>query len=420
MKILFLTIDLPEIAKGQGGLYADIVVELAKKGHEITAIAPCLQGQQSGLYDEGPLRVLRVESSAFRGNVPAFKKFYGVLMLTPHYKKAFKKYLWNESFDWIVMPTPPASLIDVVTYIKDRTNAKFYLLLRDIHPECRERRPQPEIEKRNDIYKECLEIPYKHDYILKPYLRNKAQKGYKTADLIGCMSPRNVDFVKKLCPAVNDSQLVVLPNWYKEPESNSPVKSEGDVRSKYGLECKYVAIFGGTITAAQAVWNIATLAKHYLFNKNIVFLIVGRGNHKQVLERMAKEDNLENIKIIDFMPREDYEQILKSADVGLISLDEKYIVPTCPSKVIGYMALAKPVIAMINEGNDYGDFYITKSGCGLYSTNQDHLKMFDNFNRLYENEKLRKEMGMNGYNYYRQNLTVEAICETLNNQLING
>lgn len=420
MKILFLTIDLPEIAKGQGGLYADIVVELAKMGHEITAIAPCLQGQQQGLYDEGPLRVLRVESSAFRGNVPTYKKFYGVLMLTPYYKKAYKKYLLNESFDWIVMPTPPASLIDVVTYIMERTNAKFYLLLRDIHPECRERRPQPEIAKRTDIYKECLEIPYKHDYILKPYLRIKAQKGYKTADLIGCMSPGNIDYVKKICPAVNDSQLAVLPNWYKEPDEDLPVENECNVRGKYGLEGKYVAIFGGTITAAQAVWNIATLAKHYIFNENIVFLIVGRGSHKQVLEGLAKRDGLKNIKFIDFMPREDYEQILKSADVGLISLDEKYIVPTCPSKVIGYMALAKPVIAMINEGNDYGDYYITRSGCGLYSTNLDHQKMFDNFNRLYENETLRKEMGINGYNFFRRNLTVEAICETLINQLENG
>ena len=420
MKILFLTIDLPDLADGRGSLYADLVVELAKKGHEITAIAPCMPSQKEGLYIEGALRVLRVKNSAFIGNVPTYKKFYGVLMLTPHYKNAYRKYLWKESFDWIIMPTPPASLIDVVDYIQKRTDAKFYLLLRDIHPECRMRNPNLEIQKRESIYKECLEIPYKHDYILRPYLRRKAQKGYMMANLIGCMSPGNVAFVKHICPNIREERLVILPNWYKELDSTSCDSNITEVKAKYGLAGKYIAIFGGTITAAQAVWNIATLAKHYLFNKDIVILVVGRGSHKRVLERMANADNLSNIKFIDYMPREDYELLLRSADVGLISLDEKYIVPTCPSKVIGYMALAKPVIAMINKGNDYGDYYITKPGCGLYSTDMNNKLMFDNFNRLYENEALRKKMGMNGYKYYKQNLTVEAICKTLNEQLTNG
>lgn len=415
MKILFLTIGLPDISTGQGGLYADIVVELANKGHDVTVIAPCLPNQTPGLHSEGPLRVLRVSTSAFQGNIPSYKKFYRVLMLTPHYRNAYKKYLWNCVFDWVIMPTPPASLIDVVSFIKKRTNAKFYLLLRDIHPECRQRTPRPDIQKRSDIYKECLEIPYKHDYLLKPFLRKKAQKGYKIADLIGCMSPGNMTFLKHICPSLTDDQLVVLPNWYKGREY-SPVNND-DLCEKYDLKDKFIAIFGGTIGGAQAVWNIATLAKHNLDKKDVVFLVVGRGVKKPILEAMAKQDKLTNIRFMNYMPREDYERILELADVGLISLDEKYIVPTCPSKIIGYMALAKPVLAMINEGNDYGDYYITQPECGLFSTNLNNEKMFQNFDVLYRDEELRARMGMSGYNYYKKNLTVEVICKQLCKQL---
>ena len=146
-------------------------------------------------------------------------------------------------------------------------------------------------------------------------------------------------------------------------------------------------------------------------------MIVGRGVKKPVLEAIAKQDNLTNMRFMDFMPREDYERILELADVGLISIDEKYTVPTCPSKIIGYMALAKPVIAMFNEGSDYGEFYMDKSGCGLYSTDLNHEKMFENFDKLYNDVKLRTQMGLAGYNYYKQHLTVDVVCDILDSQI---
>ena len=81
------------------------------------------------------------------------------------------------------------------------------------------------------------------------------------------------------------------------------------------------------------------------------------------------------------------------------------------------MALAKPVIAMFNKGNDYGTYYIDKPRCGLYSTDLDYKKMYENFDKLYYDEGLRKELGQNGYNYYKEYLTAEAVSNLLINQL---
>lgn len=84
------------------------------------------------------------------------------------------------------------------------------------------------------------------------------------------------------------------------------------------------------------------------------------------------------------------------------------------------MALAKPVLAMFNKGSDYGEFYIDQPGCGLYSTDLDHQKMFDNFDWFYNHPIERKAMGMAGYRYYKRHFTVDAVCEVLNRQLNNG
>lgn len=417
MKILFLTIGLPDMNKG-GGFYADLIQEMSNSGIEVTAMSPTLPNQEAGLYKEGRTRVLRIKMDNVQGNIPTYKKIYRVIMMNPRYKRAYKKYLWDEKFDWIIMPTPPSSFIDVVDMIKRRTGAKFYILLRDIHPESKKRFPTAETLERTDVYDECKKT-YSASWLMYTYLYKKSQRGYKSADKIGCMSPGNMVFVKKIAPYLDNSKIVLLPNWYKETEHTEQDKSK-QIREKYGLTGKFIAIFGGTIGEGQAIWNIATLAKHYLSHDDIVFLIVGRGVKKPVLEEIAQKDNLTNMMFLNYMPRDEYEALLKTADIGLITIDEKFPVPTCPSKVIGYMALHQPVVAMINEGSDYGEFYIDKSCCGLWSAGLDNEKMFANFEWMYTHPEERKAMGEAGYKYYKEHFDVEVICKELIKQLGNG
>lgn len=81
------------------------------------------------------------------------------------------------------------------------------------------------------------------------------------------------------------------------------------------------------------------------------------------------------------------------------------------------MALKKPVVAMFNAGNDYGEFYIDKPGCGLWSVGLDNEKMFANFDWLYYHPEERKAMGEAGYNYFKTHLTAKAVCDMLCEQL---
>ena len=117
MKILFLTIGLPDMSVG-GGFYADLIQEMSNSRVEVTALAPTLPYQDTGLYQEGLTRVLRIKMDNVQGNIPTYKKIYRVIMMNPRYKRAYKKYLWDEKFDWIIMPTPPSSFIDVVDMIR--------------------------------------------------------------------------------------------------------------------------------------------------------------------------------------------------------------------------------------------------------------------------------------------------------------
>lgn len=418
MKILFLTIGLPDMKTG-GGFYADMIQQMAENGQEVTAMSPTLPNQASGLYQEGVCKVLRVKVPFLKKNTSLLIKGLGSLALNPCYIKAYRKYLGNLKFDFVFLPTPPPTMVDIVKVIKKCSNAKLYVILRDIQPECSDRHVVSEnVVNRPDLYDECKR-PFKINKFMYKYLYRKSQQLYRLADFIGCMSPGNMEFVKKIAPYVEDSKNVLLPNWYKDTNLNEQCDLTG-IRRKYGLADKFVAIFGGNIGPQQAVWNIAALAKHYIDRKDIVFLVVGRGTKMMTLKQMAEKDKLKNIIFIPYLPRNEYEQILRIADVGIISLDEKYIVPTCPSKVIGYMALHQPVLAMINEGSDYGEFYIDKPGCGLWSAGLDNEKMFANFEWMYTHPEERKAMGEAGYEYYKNHFAADVVCDELCKQLENG
>lgn len=410
-------LDLPDFKSGKGGFYADLIKEISIKGHDVFVICKNDGTSKDGLYKEGTVTTLRVSVPFLKSNTSLIKKGIGSLLMNPTYKKAFYKYLGNASFDYILVPTPPASLIDVVEEIQKKQPAKLYVILRDIQPECADRRVSEEVLLRTDVYEECKK-DFGINFIARHYLYRKSQQLYKTADLIGCMTPGNIDFLKRIAPGINEDKIMLLPNWYADTEVQKyDIKT---IRRKYGLEGKFVALFGGNIGPQQAVWNIAQLAKMNLDKKDVVFLIVGRGVKKHVLESMAKKDKLTNMVFLQYMPKEDYDAILQSVDLGIISLDEKYKVPTSPSKIIGYMALAKPVLAMFNDGNDYGDFYIDKPQCGLWSVGLDNRKMQENFEWFYTHPEERKMMGEAGYRYYKKHFSVKVVAEELEKQLLNG
>lgn len=420
MNFLFLSVEMPDMGKGGRGLYADLVSSLAKEGHSITFIAPALNDGFCGEREEGLFRAIRVGVKPFIGDIPFYLKGIRVLSLTRKYKKAYSTFLKNEKIDIILMPTPPSSLVDVVEMIKKRTGAKFYLILRDIHPDCFDRKRVADwIRKDETLFEECKK-PYGINPIISSFLRRKSQRLYALSDWIGCMSPGNQRYIHEIAPYVSEDKIVLLPNWYSGKQNSNNVDANLEsVKIKYDLDHKFVAIFGGTIGAAQAVWNIAMLGKLCLSNPNIVILVIGRGPKKKVLQEIAETYRLKNLRIMDFLPREDYEKILNIADVGLISIDEKYRVPTCPSKVIGYMASAKPVLAMINDNSDYGEFYIDKPGCGLWSSGLDVQKMRKNMEWFIDHPEDSKKMGESGREYFLNNFTADIIAETLINQ-ING
>ncbi|MFA5713766.1 MAG: glycosyltransferase family 4 protein, partial [Bacteroidales bacterium] len=363
-------------------MYIDLIDELKSNGHQVTAIAPS-NNNQTYIGEERGVRVLRVKARETLNVKSMVKKGIALALLPYYFKKGYHKHLKGEKFDWIFMTTPPITLIDFVENLKRRTGAKLYLILRDIHPQS------------------AASIGLIKNRLMYNYLERRARRGYKASDLIGCMSQGNIEFIANRYPKLDRGKLVLLMNWQKESGYSLP---KSDVREKMGLKDKILVLFGGNIGLGQRVENLYNMAKHYSSNNQLQFLVIGKGVKKEYLQELVKDSNLTNIEFIDFMPREEYLDFIKSVDIGLISINENYKVPTCPSKAVSYMSLKIPIFAMINPGSDYGQI-IEDAGAGYWVVGSDKERAYKLFDKMIDDSALRKEMGEKGYQFYTKNLT---------------
>ena len=397
MRILFLMLSLPLEGSG-GNMYSSLSEEFCHNNHDVTIMAPDVNHTKTFLGKERGMRVIRVGAKETQGVASMFKKGVALATLSHYFKQGYNRYLAGEKFDWIVMPTPPITLSGFVKYVKKRTGAKFYLILRDIHPQS------------------VWSIGLLHNKLEYIFLDRKARTGYQAADLIGCMSQGNIDFVRQQYPGMKMGKGVLLYNWVTEPPQSEP---DPTLRPRLGLDGKFVVLFGGNLGKGQRIENIVFLAEHYIEDNDIVFLVIAKGVEKDRLQRLAEEKKLKNIRFMNYMPQKDYLNLTKTVDLGLVSINENYRVPTCPSKAISYMAAGVPVLAMINPGSDYGS-WIENAGAGYWAVGSDCERVIEFFDKIYCNKDLRLRMSEAGQRYYKRNCTPQKAYETMMEQMNNN
>ncbi|WP_027400280.1 glycosyltransferase family 4 protein [Anaerovorax odorimutans] len=398
MNVLFLMI-LPIDIKNSPNLYTDLMEEFRDRGHLVygATIKEKKYGEETKITETDGINILQVKTGNMFG-VGAIEKGITTLSLESKFKKAINTYFNHVKFDLVIMPTPPITFAKVVNYIKLRDNAKSYLILRDIFPQ------------------NAKDIGLIKNNMMYNFFRRKEKYMYHISDRIGCMSQGNIDYVKKYNPEVSVDKLELLPNWIKLEDEKENLKI--DFKEKYGLTGKIVCVFGGNIGWPQELTFLLELAKAYKYREDLIFLIIGKGVLKDYIEKEVINNNLSNVIIRDFIPRDDYEGLLKQCDIGLINLDRRFTIPNIPSKTVGYFAVELPILASVDKNTDYGKI-LEDAKAGLWSVTGDLESYKANLQKLLSNESLRKEMGRNGRKYLEKNWTVQTTYNRIMEQDID-
>lgn len=145
---------------------------------------------------------------------------------------------------------------------------------------------------------------------------------------------------------------------------------------------------------------------------NIIFLLIGEGTEKEKIKNLIKIKKLNNVILIDLIPQDDYINLTKQCDVGLVNLSEKFTIPNIPCRTLSYWKSQLPVLAAIDKNTDYGDLLDRCNG-GLWSITGNTDAYIANLLTLYNNPEKKKQMGENGYNFLINELNSEKAYKTI-------
>lgn len=352
MKVIFLSIGgfSSIMAHDQ---YPDLMREFQNHGYDVYIV--CSNEKRSGLstelVEENGAKILRVQI----GNITQSKmieKGLATMMVSNQYKKAISKYFRNIKFDLILYTTPPITLYSVVEFLKKRDNAFTYLILKDIFPQ---NAVDLGILKTDGIKK-----------IVYRYFRKKESRLYKVSDKIGTMSQANSKYIVKHNPDVDEKKIEICPNCIEPRPVEVSEEIKCQMRIKYDIPLeKKIFVYGGNLGKPQDIPFVIQCIRKCEIIKEAFFWIIGNGTEYELLDKFVREEKPENLKLSRRLPKEDYDILIASCDVGLVFLDHRFTIPNYPSRILSYMQAGLPVLSCTDKNSDIGET-IVSNGFGWH------------------------------------------------------
>lgn len=348
MNILFHFVALSSLSKS-GGLYPSLIHEFVKHGHKVFVTTKGRCENKTKVVEEGGIPVLRVSCPDFTGVSNNVKKALAYQQYVLKQRYYVKKFWGKEKIDLIISHSLPPELSYIVKGLKRHFHCPFYLMQSDY------------------TWQDAVAYGFfKKDGPIGLYYRFWEKKAFCQADYIGVPTEGNVRFARMLYPWLREDMFAVYPFWQR----TMGVTRDVDIKKKYGLDGKFVVMYGGNVGPAQRIEHLVELASRMQDYNDILFLILGKGPGLDAVKKLVADCKLLNVEFKAFLPQEDYLRLLASCDVGLILLNELHATPNFPSKTMSYFDLQVPVVAAVDYVTDFG-LFLKETGTGLWNYSDD-------------------------------------------------
>lgn len=131
-----------------------------------------------------------------------------------------------------------------------------------------------------------------------------------------------------------------------------------------GLTDKFVVMYAGNLGLSQGLEYVIAAADFLKEQEDILFLFVGDGASREMLQEETARRGLRNVKFLPFQPRERLPEVLASANVSLVSLQHGMGSGSLPSKIYSIFASGRPLLISVDEGSEPWKL-VEQAGAGL-------------------------------------------------------
>lgn len=305
-------------------------------------------------------------------------------------------FLPREKYDIIFVYEPsPITVVIPAIILKKIKKIPIFLWVLDLWPES--------LIATNSI---------KNKWILN-FIEKFVRKIYKDCDKILISSK---SFEKHLIKKdVSLEKIIYFPNWADKEYELDVIMSLNEISVPSG----FVVLFAGNLGYAQDLETLVEVVVSLREYENIHFVILGDGRKYEWLAREIEKRKIStNLHLYGQKSISEVKQYFAKSHVLYLSLrDEKLFEDTVPGKLQSYFIASKPIIAAIRGETELiikdAQNGITCEPGNVEMIKEAIVKMFQ------MDESQRKQMGLNGYNYYWNNFSRKKLSDLILEKMQN-
>ena len=386
-KILFVEQFYYPDGWGGAELPRDVTQYLQLRGHVVTVL--CGSDQYVPVSgDPGPdpaaqgVRILRVPK--FPGNdVRRLKALRQIFF----YIYAMRHLLLRSPPDLFVAQTNPPLIVVLIAFAARLWRRPLLMITQDLYPE---------ILITHGIIGELSPVAR----ILRVAFSWAYGRAKKVVSLGGSMTLRLME------KGVAEDRIVVISNW-STGARRVVMKGDNRLRKEWCLESRCVVLYSGNVGLGHEFDTLLDGLYGAVSNyPELTFLIVGQGARLSEVRAGVASRNLQsNVMFKDFVSADRLPESMGLATLALVTLRKGFEGLIVPSKLLGYMSRAVPVL-YIGPKADTSEL-IECAQCGKSCLNNDVAAVAAVLEEAASNPAAFIAMGERGQNYYDQHLTRE-------------
>jgi glycosyltransferase involved in cell wall biosynthesis len=184
------------------------------------------------------------------------------------------------------------------------------------------------------------------------------------------------------------------------------------LRRELDWDGRFVALYVGTLARSDGLETIVKAARHVGLGRHVEFVLLGAGEEKPRLMRLAEELQLSNITFLCPQPKGRIPLYIQAADVCLLpGRKDSFFGMVLPNKLFDYLAAGTPVIASVPPGETQELLETAAAGVVVEAERPEALAHA--LMELKEAPESLRAMGENGRRYIFQHYERRALADKL-------
>ncbi len=209
-----------------------------------------------------------------------------------------------------------------------------------------------------DCYPEVVERAglIKVTGLLSRFMRWLNFRLFRHLDHLVCLDQAMMNLLTdQYVDAAHPLNTSIIPNW--ENASQFPSRREPlvwDEIDELGLNDNFVILYLGNAGFGHRFETVVAAARR-LKDQQIVFLFIGGGEKWSWLENAKVENELDNLILHPYIPKEKTPSVMAASQCALITLHEDFAGVISPSKLHSNLAMSLPVVYVGPQSSNVDD-----------------------------------------------------------------